>query len=155
MFRPHIPNPQVVGNVGLYYVCFKLSLNGWNVMPTSRNAPGIDILIYSQDASRKQTIQVKARRKETDIDLGDNQTFLFDFLVVCPNVMTEEAPRCFVLTEEEVRRLCRRKKDGKFWLRARDYRTDGFRENWELIGSGLTPLAPSSRPQAGPITLGR
>ena len=35
-------NPQVVGNVGLYYVCYKLSLQGWNVMPTARNARGID-----------------------------------------------------------------------------------------------------------------
>ena len=29
---------QVVGNVGLYYVCYKLSRLGWNVMPTARNA---------------------------------------------------------------------------------------------------------------------
>jgi hypothetical protein len=28
-------NPQVVGNVGLYYVCYRLSLDGWNVMPTA------------------------------------------------------------------------------------------------------------------------
>ncbi len=29
---------QVVGNVGLFYVCYKLSRLGWNVMPTARNA---------------------------------------------------------------------------------------------------------------------
>ena len=49
---------QLVGNVGLYYVCYKLSLCGWNVLPTSRNAKGIDIVAYNQDATRTLTIQV-------------------------------------------------------------------------------------------------
>jgi hypothetical protein len=31
-------NPQITGNLGLYYCCYKLSLLGWNVMPTARNA---------------------------------------------------------------------------------------------------------------------
>jgi hypothetical protein len=52
-------NNQVVGNVGLYYVCYRLSLDGWNVMPTARNARGVDMLIYSQDAVRTATIQIK------------------------------------------------------------------------------------------------
>src|SRR5689334_2198993 len=30
-------NPQLTGNVGLYYCCYRLSLLGWNVMPTARN----------------------------------------------------------------------------------------------------------------------
>lgn len=37
-------SPQIVGNVGMYYVCFKLSELGLNVMPTARNARGIDIV---------------------------------------------------------------------------------------------------------------
>lgn len=43
---------QVVGNVGLYDVCCKLSLNGWNVMPTAHNAHGVDIVCYDSFASR-------------------------------------------------------------------------------------------------------
>jgi hypothetical protein len=35
---------QVTGNTGLYYCCYRLSLLGWNVMPTARNARGVDIL---------------------------------------------------------------------------------------------------------------
>ena len=31
-------DPQLTGNVGLYYCCYRLSLLGWNVMPTARNA---------------------------------------------------------------------------------------------------------------------
>lgn len=40
---------QIVGNAGLYYVCYRLSLLGWNVMPTARNARGIDVVAYSGD----------------------------------------------------------------------------------------------------------
>jgi hypothetical protein len=50
---------QTVGNVGMYYACYRLSQLGWNVMPTVRNAKGIDILAYSQDGSRTETFQVK------------------------------------------------------------------------------------------------
>src|SRR5688572_317518 len=51
-----IANQQTVGNIGLFYVCYRLSRMGWNVMPTARNAKGIDILIYSQDASQTRTV---------------------------------------------------------------------------------------------------
>ena len=33
---PVIANQQTVGNIGLYYVCYRLSRLGWNVMPTTR-----------------------------------------------------------------------------------------------------------------------
>jgi hypothetical protein len=43
---------QTIGNIGLYYACYRLSLFGWNVLPTSRNTKGIDIFIFSQDVCR-------------------------------------------------------------------------------------------------------
>jgi transposase len=49
--------------VDVAIACYELSKRGWNVLPTSRNARGIDIVIYSQDAVRKYTIQVKALSK--------------------------------------------------------------------------------------------
>ena len=42
---------QITGNVGLYYVCYRLSIMGWNAMPTARNARGIDIIAYNKDLS--------------------------------------------------------------------------------------------------------
>ena len=54
------PQNQAVGNIGLFYVCYHLSRLGWNVMPTTRNARGIDLLIYTQDNLQKYSIQVKA-----------------------------------------------------------------------------------------------
>jgi hypothetical protein len=29
---------QVVGNIGMHYAAYRLSQQGWNVMPTARNA---------------------------------------------------------------------------------------------------------------------
>ena len=41
----NIRENQLVGNVGLYHICYELSRLGWNVLPTSRNAGGIDLII--------------------------------------------------------------------------------------------------------------
>jgi hypothetical protein len=136
-----IPNQQTVGNIGLFYVCYRLSRLGWNVMPTARNAKGIDILIYSQNASRTRTIQVKTLSRRSPVPLSNKLDHLIaDFVVVCRHVL-RETPECFVLTPEEVRRLAHRgEKDGKvsFWLQPRDYETEEFREKWDRIGSGLS-----------------
>jgi hypothetical protein len=59
---------QITGNVGLYYVAYRLSQLGWNVMTTSRNASGIDLVCY--DASQRFiTVQVKAFEKKQAIGL--------------------------------------------------------------------------------------
>src|SRR5258708_5546242 len=136
-----VANQQTVGNIGLFYVCYRLSRMGWNVMPTARNAKGIDILIYSQDAARTQTIQVKTLSKGSPVPLSNKLDHLFaDFVVVCRHVI-RETPECFVLTPREVRQLAHRgEKNGKvsFWLQPRNYAIDEFREKWERIGSGLS-----------------
>jgi hypothetical protein len=141
------PNSQTTGSIGLYYVCYRLSCRGWNVMPTARNAKGIDILIYSQDASRTKTIQVKTLSKGNAVPLGDTlRNLIGDHFIVCRYV-AKERPECFVLTPDEVRKLAhRREKESKvsFWLQPRQYATEEFLEKWERIGSGLTllPISP-------------
>jgi len=53
----------VVGNIGMYFAAYRLSLLGWNVMPTSRNARGIDLLAYDADSLR---IKMQRRVDESD-----------------------------------------------------------------------------------------
>ena len=110
---------QVVGNVGLFYVCYRLSKWGWNVMPTARNARGIDIVIYSQDASRTHTIQVKTLSKRHPVPLsGTLDRLLGDFFVICRNVVTD-SPERFVQRPDEVRaRANRGEQEGRVsdWL---------------------------------------
>jgi hypothetical protein len=129
-------NSQTVGNVGLFYTCYRLSRLDWNVMPASRNARGIDILAYSQDAIRRPTIQVKSLSKRSPVPLGTKlEHFFADFVVVCRYVDRDQ-PECFVLTSAEVQKLAHcGVKDGKesYWLQPKQYESDLFRDRWERI----------------------
>jgi hypothetical protein len=129
---------QVVGNVGLYFVCYRLSLAGWNVMPTARNARGIDIVLYSTTGKRFATVQVKALSNPAPVPLGSHLDHLFaDHFVICRRVASER-PECFVMTSAEVReRAHKGVKNEKetYWLQPKSY--EEFREQWERIGSGL------------------
>lgn len=108
-------------------------------MPTTRNAKGIDILIYSQDGARKLSIQVKALSKRDPVPLGGSLNNLFaDYVIVCRDVI-KEPPECYVLNSGEVRKHAHRAvKDGKvsYWLQPHDYESDDFREKWDRIGTG-------------------
>jgi len=120
----------------MYYVAYRLSRLGWNVMPTARNARGIDLLIYNMDATTTRTIQVKSLSKASPVPLGGSLNHVAsDFWVICRNVATE--PECFVLSPAEVRRLAHRgEKEGgvSYWLQPRDYAVAPFREKWNRIG---------------------
>ena len=132
-------DPQLTGNVGLYYCCYRLSLLGWNVMPTARNARGVDIIAYSRDASRFVGVQVKALSKRNPVPLGTSlDKIMGDFWVIVNKVATP-TPSAFILLPSEVRERARRgEKDGRmsFWLQPADYEQDPFREAWERIGHG-------------------
>jgi hypothetical protein len=145
MMRGSQSSNQVVGNVGMYYVCYRLSRLGWNVMPTARNAKGIDVLVYSQDAKRTHSIQVKALSKRNPVPLGSHTDGLIgDFFVVCCNVASD-SPECHVLRPSEVRSLAHKGvKDDKtsFWLQPKHYDRPEFREAWDRIGKGSLSALP-------------
>ena len=46
-------NPQIMGNMGMYYTCYKLLCMGWNVMPTAYNARGMDIIVYNKSLNQR------------------------------------------------------------------------------------------------------
>jgi hypothetical protein len=125
---------QVVGNVGLYYVCYRLSLAGWNVMPTARNARGVDIVLYSTTGKRFASVQVKALSSAVPVPLGSHLDNLFaDHFVICRRIASER-PECFVLSPEDVRERAYKSIKKNFWLRPRYY--EEFRDRWDRIGSG-------------------
>lgn len=127
---------QLTGNIGLYWTCYHLSRLGWNVMPTSRNARGVDIIAYNQDCSRAIGIQVKTLSKRNPVPLGTSlDRVMGDFWVIVTNALLE--PQSFVLLPQEVKRLAgRREKDGRvsFWLQVQSYCVKRFKEAWERIG---------------------
>jgi hypothetical protein len=131
-------DPRLTGNVGLYYCCYRLSLLGWNVMPTARNARGVDIIAYSQDATRFVGIQVKALSKRNPVPLGTSlDKIMGDFWIIVNKVVS--SPSAFILLPSEVKeRAHRGEKEDRisFWLQPVDYDQDQFREAWERIGHG-------------------
>ncbi|MBN1359308.1 MAG: hypothetical protein JW993_01895 [Sedimentisphaerales bacterium] len=126
---------QVTGNIGLYWTCYRLSLMGWNAMPTTRNARGVDVIAYNRDCSRKLSIQVKTLSKKNPVPLGTSlDKIMGDFWVVVNNVST--SPVAYVLVPAEVQQLAHRgEKDGRvsYWLQPSAYCTDDFREKWDRI----------------------
>jgi hypothetical protein len=126
---------QIIGNVGLYYVCYRLSCIGWNVMPTARNAKGVDLLAYSSDAKTVVAVQVKALTGRNPVPLGARvDNLIGDFFVISRNVLA--SPECFVLTPTEVSSLAHRgEKDGRvsYWLQPKQYEAAEFREAWHRI----------------------
>jgi hypothetical protein len=131
-------NTQLTGNIGLYYCCYHLSLLGWNVMPTARNARGVDIIAYSGDASRFIGVQVKALSKRSPVPLGKSlEKCMGDFWIIVNNVAT--SPSAFVMRPAEVKELAHRgEKDGRvsYWLQPTSYDRAPFKEAWERIGYG-------------------
>ncbi len=130
---------QVVGNIGLYYVCYQLSKRGWNVLPTSRNANGIDLVIYDQAGMKRNTVQVKALSKRSPVPFSRDFKDLVpaDFLIICRLVL-EEKPEVFIARFEElVGRMHIGEKNGKksYWLQPSRY--EEFKDCWDKIGSGL------------------
>jgi len=112
----------IVGNAGLYFTCYRLSLLCWNAMPTTRNARGIDVVAYSRDGKRYLGIQVKTLSKRARVPLGKSLENLFgDFWVIISKVASE--PTAFILTPDEVRRLAHRGERNNrvsYWLQPKD-----------------------------------
>ncbi len=142
--KQKFPN-QVIGNTGLFYVCYELSKRGWNVLPTSRNAKGPDIIIYNTDATITHTIQVKAISGKVDtVNLGEKDkisNLTADYFIICSNV--DENPNCYIMTKDEIISCTieyKNRKTGKInmWVQPTKRRgvKHGFREfkdNWDKI----------------------
>ena len=124
---------QVTGNVGMFYACYKLSMMGWNVMPTARNAKGIDIVAYPANANSFIGIQVKSLSQRTAVPLGKGLDGIMGDCWIVLNRVREEQPNCFILYPEEVKKLANRSgKNGNisYWLEPPDYDVKEFKEKW-------------------------
>ncbi len=86
---------QITGNTGMFYVCYKLSKIGWNVMPTARNAKGVDIIAYNSDTTKMISIQVKTLSAKTSVLLGSTlDKIMGDFSVIVNDI--EKSPQTFI-----------------------------------------------------------
>lgn len=131
--------PQVTGNIGMYFACYKLSCMGWNVMPTARNARGIDIIAYNKEGTDFIGVQVKALSKRNPVPLGNSlDKIMGDFWIIVNNVASS-SPNVYVMKPDEVKELAaKNEKDGtpSFWLQPTAYDKSEFHEAWDRIGFG-------------------
>jgi len=134
---------HVTGNVGLYFVSYKLSQLGWNAMLTSRNCRGIDLVICSSMATRMQSVQVKSFSARDSAALGkDLSGLIADWFLVCCGVYSI-TPVTFVLTKDDVRNalLSHGPDKAGYWLDPRDYSRIEFQDRWDRIGSGIDDMS--------------
>ncbi|PYB68275.1 hypothetical protein DMB44_04845 [Thermoplasma sp. Kam2015] len=125
---------QLVSNEGLYYVCYQLSKRGWNAMPTSRNARGIDVLIYNREGTKMHTIQVKALSDRSPAPFGSKLDNLIAEYVFIVNNLSKE-PNLYIMDTQTARGLIHEgEKNGKksYWFQPNDY--EKFKDNWSIIG---------------------
>jgi len=127
---------QVIGNIGLYYTCYHLSRMGWNAMPTSRNARGVDIIAYNRDCSKMISIQVKTLSKRNPVPLGVSlDKVMGDFWVIVNDVA--KVPQTYIMSPKEVKSLAHRGEKDKrvsYWLQPSAYCVEKFHEAWHRIG---------------------
>lgn len=132
-------NNQVIGNVGMYYASYRLSMLCWNVMPTARNARGVDLIAYSGDATRFLGVQIKALSKRNPVPLGLSiDKVMGDIWIIVFNA-ARETPAVSVMLPDEVKSLAHRgEKDGRvsYWLQPKAYDQPEFRDSWHRIGFG-------------------
>ena len=130
---------QVTGNVGMYYVSYCLSRMGFNVIPTSRNAKGIDLVVYNEDNSRMIGIQVKCLSGKTAVPLGyhDNLDHLMDvpWTIVVQNKDAE--PSVYLVTSDEVKAGANQEKGGSWWLGYKKFAGPDTLNRWNLITDHL------------------
>ena len=111
---------------------------GWNVMPTARNARGVDVIAYDGTGTNFICVQVKALSKRSPVPLGKSlETVSGDFWVIVNDVLVE--PRAFIMLPSEVIENAHRgEKEGciSYWLQPKDYDTESFRDAWHRIGMG-------------------
>jgi hypothetical protein len=134
-------NTQIVGNMGLYLVCYELSKLGWNVMPTARNARGVDIIAYNATATRFLGIQVKSLSKRNPVPLGPTlDKVMGDFWFIVNNLAG--TPGIYILKPQEVRERAHRgvKEDRiSYWLQPKTYMTQEFENSWTRLDEPNPP----------------
>ena len=127
---------QMTGNAGLFHIAWELTRRGWNVMPTVRNARGADLYAAAVDNEEVViSIQSKALSKRGAVPLGVDLDRLRSRWWIITLGANSDDPVCFILSLNEVKLLASRDKGGNraYWLEAKSYDTDEFREAWHRL----------------------
>lgn len=128
-------------------------------MPTARNARGVDIITYSDDASRFLGVQIKTLSKRNPVPLGQSlDKIMGDWWVIIFRAASTE-PSASIMTPSEVReRAHRGESEGRvsYWLQPKEYDASQFVDAWDRMGFGVldSPIieigSNATKPEARP-----
>ena len=129
-------NKQITANIGLFHVCTKLSEMTLNVMPTARNAVGIDIVAYNVACTKMASVQVKTvTGKNQQFIVGRNtDIILADFWVFVRYDEQERSFSCSIMTKNEAKNTRHKVEDDKgyyYYLNNGD--TSQHKDRWGKI----------------------
>lgn len=97
---------HITGMAGVHYVCYKLSKQGFCVTVTSRNAKGVDAIVYSETTKQNYLLQVKSLSKNIPVTITDTHSLkIANYLVICYNLLKDEPQLRFISTDEVVKYL--------------------------------------------------
>ena len=126
----------------MFYACYQLSRLGLNVMPTSRNAKGSDIIAYTSDQKQFLTFQVKTQSKLSNIDLGKTlDADCSNWWVVVVNAY--ELPTAFILSPDEIRASVK-VYNGRHWAQGTRFAAEPMKNAWGRILSTLEDPAKTT-----------
>lgn len=104
-------------------------------MPTSRNARGVDIVIYSEDSEEQHTIQVKSLSKRYAVSIGGHpENLTAEFLIVVREVLSDK-PSVYIAKVKDIKPYIKeeinKKGEKSYWLNPKDY--ESFENKWDII----------------------
>lgn len=129
---------QIKGNIGLYYLSYVLSKNGLNVLPTSRNARGIDLVAYRDNNNKRPILlQIKTISNGNAVPIGNSFINSYaDYWAIVDLRNLKQEPYIYVMNLEDVKKsITKNEKNGKtsLWLEKKSYVKDEYREKLEEI----------------------
>jgi len=122
---------QLIGNAGIFYVSYKLTTLGWNVLITSRNTKGPDMVIISRSGKEQHTVQIKSSiRNCRTVNVGNPKNFrMSDFAVLCVNLKSGD-PSMYISKTTDF--ILNSSKAGHY-IKPKDYIK--YKNNFKVLGT--------------------
>ena len=123
----------------MYYVSYRLSVLGYNVLATARNAKGINLVVYNEAASKMIGVQVKCLAGKNAIPLGkhDNLDHLIGDVWTVVILNGGDHPDTYVMTLDEIKAGAHQEKDRSWWVNYKKFAKPEYLEQWDLVNSRL------------------
>ena len=129
---------KVSGNIGLYYVCYQLSVHDWRVLVSKRNMSCPNHGRCWKVRGQVVSFQTTNQREKGPIQFdGGHEKITEDFLISVVNSDTGK-PEVYVFTADEARdNMEPSGRLGRHFIEVPVYDTEAFRGRWDKLEDKL------------------